>query len=159
MRISEPENPSDNHRRSVLLNRQRRVKLALPPLRRFLGELAGQVAPGRGFTVCLVSDHVIRRYNARFRGKDTPTDVLSFPGDEPDWAGDLLISAQTARRQARQLGHSLDTEIRILALHGLLHLLGYDHEDPRDAGRMARAERRWRRRLSLPEGLVERSGV
>lgn len=143
----------------MVLNRQRAVKLALPRVEEFVRRLAAEAGRGRGFSVCLVSDAVMRRYNRRFRGKDAPTDVLSFPNGTHGWAGDVLISVQTARRQARRLGHGFETEIRILALHGLLHLLGFDHEAPGDAGRMARAERRWRRRFRLPEGLLERSSV
>jgi len=100
----------------------------------------------------------IRRLNRTWRGIDTPTDVLSFPaGEDPGpgrHLGDLVISRETAARQARHEGHSLATELRVLALHGLLHLLGYDHE--RDSGRMARIERRLRRQGGLPSGLIER---
>ncbi len=153
-----------------LLNRQRSVELParrLAALRAFLLALEKEVARGRPFSVCLVSDRAMRRYNRRFRGKDSPTDVLAFPDGEQDRAqtsnrpparaGDLVISAQTARRQARRLGHAVETEIRILAIHGLLHLLGHDHEVPRRAGDMARAELHWRRRFALPAGLIERS--
>jgi probable rRNA maturation factor len=82
------------------------------------------------------------------------TDVLSFPSDERGYLGDVVIAAGVARRQALRAGHSLQTEVRVLALHGLLHLLGYDHE--RDAGRMARLEARLRRLGGLREGLIER---
>ena len=144
-----------------LLNRQRAVRLRrgeLPALADFLRRLASEVAGGRSFTVCLVSDPVMRRYNRRFRALDKATDVLSFADEQPGRAGDLLISAPTARRQARLLGHSTGEEIRVLALHGLLHLLGHDHENSSEAALMARIERRWRRRFGLPAGLVERSG-
>lgn len=83
------------------------------------------------------------------------TDVLSFPADEKGQLGDVVIAVGVARRQAREAGHSLQTELRVLALHGLLHLLGYDHEH--DQGRMARLERRLRRKGGLREGLIERS--
>jgi probable rRNA maturation factor len=82
--------------------------------------------------------------------------VLSFPAGEPGALGDVVIAAGMARRQAAAAGHTLATEIRVLALHGLLHLLGYDHE--RDGGRMDRLERRLRRRGGLPAGLIERGG-
>jgi len=100
------------------------------------------------------------------RGKDAATDVLSFPAeDEPargtteaSWAlGDIAIATGVARRQARAAGHSYATELKVLALHGLLHLMGYDHEDPGDAGRMARIERRLRAKGGLPSGLIERT--
>jgi probable rRNA maturation factor len=115
------------------------------------------IAPGtaRGsVVVALVSDARIRKLNARYRGKDAPTDVLSFPADEPGFLGEVVIASGVARRQALQAGHPIQVELRILALHGLLHLLGYDHE--RDDGRMARIERRLRRKGGLREGLIER---
>ena len=109
-------------------------------------------------TVVVTTDRRIRRLNRAWRGVDKATDVLSFPaGDDPGPArhlGDLVISRETAARQARNEGHALATELRVLALHGLLHLLGYDHE--RDSGRMARIERRLRRQGGLPAGLIER---
>lgn len=155
------ETPSDDEIGPVLLNRQRRVKLRLPELRQFLLRLQREVAPVRAFSLCLVSDAAMRRYQRRFRGKDAPTDVLSFGSGNGGgrWAGDLLISAETARRQARRLGHTAETEIKVLALHGLLHLLGFDHQAPRETVRMAGAERRWRRRLALPESLTERAAL
>jgi probable rRNA maturation factor len=105
-------------------------------------------------TVALVPDARIQALNRQYRKKDTPTDVLAFPADERGYLGDVVIAAGVATRQAREAGHALATELRILALHGLLHLLGYDHE--RDDGRMARLERRLRRRGGLEEGLIER---
>jgi probable rRNA maturation factor len=115
-------------------------------------------ASARGqVTLGLVSDRRIRTLNREFRGIDSATDVLSFPSGEPAPGplGDVLIARGVAARQARQAGHSLKTELRVLALHGLLHLLGYDHET--DAGQMARLERRLRRKGGLVEGLIERS--
>ena len=105
-------------------------------------------------TVALVPDARVRALNRQYRKTDQPTDVLSFPADEAGYLGDVVIAVGVARRQAREAGHSLATELRVLALHGLLHLLGYDHE--RDDGRMARAERRLRLRGGLAEGLIER---
>ena len=107
----------------------------------------------------LVSDADMRALNRQFRGKDTPTDVLSFPvGAGPVAAGgclgDIAVSIETANRQARARRHSLDTEIRILLLHGVLHLAGFDHET--DQGEMRRKERALRRQLGLPPGLTER---
>jgi probable rRNA maturation factor len=106
--------------------------------------------------VALVSDAHIRRLNATYRGKDAATDVLSFSAGEPGWLGDVVIASGVARRQAREAGHPVQVELRVLALHGLLHLLGYDHEH--DDGRMARVERRLRRKGGLREGLIERGG-
>ncbi|HET9269297.1 MAG TPA: rRNA maturation RNase YbeY [Vicinamibacterales bacterium] len=116
------------------------------------------VAPVRArghVTVALVPDRRVQELNLTFRGKNTSTDVLSFPADEPGVLGDVVIARGVARRQARGAGHDLPTEIRVLALHGLLHLLGYDHE--RDGGRMARLEARLRRKGGLREGLIERA--
>jgi len=145
----------------VVINRQRRVRFNRAELDAFLARLEAEVAPAiarggdrdgdkaGGIDVVIVSDTVIRHYNRRFRSIDKATDVLSF---EPS---DLMISVETARRQARRFGHCLEEEMKILALHGVLHLLGHDHE--RDGGVMARLERRWRRRLGLPLSLTERA--
>jgi probable rRNA maturation factor len=116
------------------------------------------VAPARArgiMTVAIVSDARVRALNRKFRKKDKTTDVLSFPAEEPGYLGDVVISSGVAARQARAARHSLATELRVLALHGLLHLLGYDHE--RDDGQMARLERRLRRQGGLQEGLIERA--
>ncbi len=102
---------------------------------------------------CLITtDAELRRLNSRFLGRDYPTDVLSFPE-----SGDLAISLPRAAAQAREFGHRVEDEIRILMLHGALHLLGMDHET--DGGRMARAEARWRSRLRLPTGLIARANA
>jgi probable rRNA maturation factor len=93
----------------------------------------------------LAGDRTLRRLNARYRGKDRPTDVLSFPGDGTTGLGDIVISVETAARNARRLGRTLAQELDVLALHGFLHVLGYDHET--DQGQMDRLERRLRRRL------------
>jgi probable rRNA maturation factor len=93
--------------------------------------------------------------NRRFRRKNKPTDVLSFPADTPKLAGDIAISAEIAAANASELGHSVDTELKILILHGLLHLVGYDHET--DAGEMQAQETKLRQRLNLPVGLIERT--
>ena len=122
-----------------------------------LGQWLADVAPSRArgyVTVAVVSDARVRALNLRYRKKNAPTDVLSFPADEPSQLGDVVIAAGVASRQAKAAGHTLRTELRVLALHGLLHLLGYDHET--DDGRMARLEVRLRRRGGLREGLIER---
>jgi len=93
-------------------------------------------------SIALVSDREMRALNRRFRGKDRPTDVLSFPLDEPGSLGDVVISLQTARRQAGEGGWPLAVELRRLLAHGILHCRGYDHGRPADARRMAAAERR-----------------
>jgi len=119
-----------------------------------------RIAPARArgtINVALVSDREIRRLNREFRGKNKTTDVLSFPSPGPraPSLGDIAIAMGVARRQAREIGHSVQTELRVLALHGLLHLLGYDHE--RDDGRMQRVERKLRRKGGLREGLIDRT--
>jgi probable rRNA maturation factor len=102
----------------------------------------------------------VRSLNRAYRRKDAPTDVLSFsysqPGEADRFLGEIVIARGVARRQARAAKHSELTEWRLLALHGLLHLLGYDHET--DDGRMRRMERRLRRRGGLRESLTERAG-
>jgi probable rRNA maturation factor len=121
-------------------------------------------------SLALVSDRLIQALNAHFRRRDSPTDVLSFPDTAtraprpaPRAAtravGDIVISTDTARRQAREAGHSYATELKVLALHGLLHLLGYDHHARSDRGRMARMERRLRAKGGLREGLIERAAA
>jgi len=119
-----------------------------------------RVAPARArghVTVALVADRRIQELNRTYRRTDRATDVLSFPADEPEVLGDVVIARGVARRQARGAGHDFPTEVRVLALHGLLHLLGYDHEH--DGGRMARLEARLRRKGGLREGLIERAGA
>jgi len=125
-----------------------------PGLASWLASIAPSRARGT-VTVAIVSDARVRALNRQYRRKDKATDVLSFPSDERGYLGDVVIAAGVASRQAREGGHTLATELRVLALHGLLHLLGYDHE--RDDGRMARLERRLRRRGGLEEGLIERA--
>lgn len=102
----------------------------------------------------------MRALNRQFRGKDAVTDVLSFPATHmpgvSSFLGDIVIAAGVAARQAREAGHPVNTELRVLALHGLLHLLGYDHDT--DGGKMARAEARLRKKAGLREGLIERTG-
>lgn len=146
---------------------------------RGLGAWLAAAAPARArgdVTIAIVSDGRMRTLNRTFRGKDAVTDVLSFPV-EPDapargrsprragqglapanppgrYLGDIVIAGRVARSQAAEAGHSITTELRVLALHGLLHLLGYDHEQ--DAGEMARAEARLRKKAGLAEGLIAR---
>jgi probable rRNA maturation factor len=134
---------------------------------RGLGQWLVKIAPARArgdLSIAIVSDRRMRALNRQFRGKDKVTDVLSFPSDpsislragERGFMGDIVIASGVAKRQAKLAGHSAQTEIRVLALHGLLHLLGYDHEH--DGGTMARFEARLRKRASLKEGLIERAG-
>ena len=107
--------------------------------------------------VLVTGNPEMKSFNQRFLKKDAPTDVLSFPSpsEMKGSAGELAISVEIAAQNARRLGHSTADEVRILALHGVLHLAGYDHE--RDGGEMARKEMRLRKALKLPVGLIERS--
>jgi probable rRNA maturation factor len=122
-------------------------------LARWLQKAAPSRARG-AVTVALISDERMRTLNRAYRGKDYATDVLSFPVDAKPFLGDIAIASGVAQRQAARAGHPVATELRVLALHGLLHLLGYDHE--RDAGEMTRAEARLRKAAGLKEGLIER---
>ena len=169
----------------MILNRQRTVRVARPPLEAFLARVRQQLRlNGAEITIALVSDPAIARMNETFRHKKGPTDVLSFPSEDskqgfvgaslqgaranrqPDAAstslanfnqriaehrgpflGDIAISPSTARRYAKKLGRTLPNELQILILHGVLHLLGYDHET--DNGQMTRVENRLRRKLGL----------
>ncbi|MCC7153780.1 MAG: rRNA maturation RNase YbeY [Bryobacterales bacterium] len=124
-------------------------------VRDFARKLSAQTADGKPFCCLLTSDAHLRRLNRQFRGKDVSTDVLSFPLSGGS-LGDVAVSIQTAARQAAEFGHDLETEIEILMLHGVLHLLGHDHES--DRGAMRRTETRWRRHFGLPAGLIERTG-
>jgi probable rRNA maturation factor len=163
----------------MILNQQRRVRVSISGLEKFLAAARKRLrlAP-RSLTVALVTDAQMKRWNRAYRGKNRPTDVLSFPADvsqaEPAttrkhrqprpargtrathlsasrsasvYLGDIAIAPAVARRNAQRFGRAFDYEIRILILHGILHLLGYDHET--DSGQMDRRENRLRRELGL----------
>ena len=158
-------------------------RLGRPVRLRGLARWLEQIAPPRArgtVTVALVSDADMRRLNRKYRGKDGVTDVLSFVATRPPprakgrpafapgsrgatvgkqetTLGDIVIARGVAAAQARRAGHPVALEFRVLALHGLLHLLGYDHE--RDNGRMQRVETRLRARGGLPVGVIERTGA
>ena len=156
----------------MVINRQRRVRVALRPLEQFVDRVQRALRLREyELTVCLVSDAVIGRLNRSYLGKRGPTDVLSFPADgvkpnqnmervralldypesrrvaRQNYAGDIAISPETARRNARRFSRTLPVEMCILILHGMLHLAGFDHES--DNGEMDRLERRLRRRLGV----------
>ena len=153
----------------MILNRQRAVRVARRPLDLFLARVRRELGIGEAnVTICFVSDAEIARMNQAFRKKKGPTDVLSFPATrrrrpvslprrgktrsglrspKEVFLGDVAISPATARRNAKKLGRSLPSELQILILHGVLHLLGYDHET--DRGEMDRVEARLRRKLRL----------
>ena len=139
-------NPPRAHRLPTSVTLSRFLKLAQTTVR-----LKGQV------NALFTTDPAIRRLNKQFRGKNKATDVLSFPAcgfGAEEMAGDLAISVPTALRQAVAQGHSLSVEVKVLMLHGLLHLSGLDHET--DTGQMARREKLLRGELGLPQGLIER---
>jgi probable rRNA maturation factor len=147
----------------LVLNQQNKVAVSLATVRAFVQRLRAALRLGRReFNICFVDDREIERLNAVFLGRRRPTDVLSFPWQEArarerttgvsnaefaNFLGDVVISAETARRNARREGHSTRNEIRWLILHGLLHLLGYDHE--RDRGEMTSLELSLRERLGV----------
>ncbi len=125
-------------------------------LRAFARAAAARVANRRGFTCVISDDKELHRLNRTFLGHDYATDVLSFPAAASNnGLGDIVISAERAQAQAEQFGHTRLEEIKILLLHGLLHLAGMDHE--RDHGEMARAENKWRNEFHLPSGLIRRA--
>ena len=148
-------------RETELVILQKRVAgLTELALERFVAR-ARRTAGLRGaVNVLVTTSSEMRSLNCRFRGKDRATDVLSFPAATDaakGFAGDIAISAEIAAQNARLLGHPVGQEIKILALHGILHLRGYDHE--RDDGQMARREKQLRRALRLPVGLIERTAT
>ncbi len=141
--------------------RRKPAGVDLAGLEEFAGVLLKRVARGREFHCRITNDTEMASLNEQFRGKAGTTDVLSFPWNDvsPDGGerlGDIAISLQKARAQAREFGHAVEEEIRILLLHGVLHLTGYDHES--DDGEMRRAEQRWRKKLGLATGLIARAG-
>jgi probable rRNA maturation factor len=147
-----PDPPSPDPPEIVLQNPNRYPEAAARRLRPWLAALVGELAAGRrpapaSFGVRFVGDRAIRAMNRDYRGRDRPTDVLSFPGEEtPEGPhlGDVAVSVPTARRQAAQQGVPVERELRRLLLHGVLHCLGHDHET--DGGAMERLERRLARR-------------
>jgi probable rRNA maturation factor len=142
----------------LLLNRQTRITVDTPRARAFVGRLRRALRlRGHDFNVCLVDDHQMRRLNAAYRGRPHSTDVLSFSWSDRGrgangrglrgFLGDIVISAEAARRNARREGQSTANELRWLMLHGLLHLLGYDHDT--DQGEMTARELALREQLRI----------
>ena len=130
----------------LVLDRQRRRRVDRARLLRLLQGAARALRVEGDVALVLTGDRPLRALNARYRGQDKPTDVLSFPaGGGEGGLGDIVISVETAERNARSLGRTLPQELDVLALHGFLHVLGYDHET--DEGTMDRLEARLRRRL------------
>jgi probable rRNA maturation factor len=138
----------------MIVNRQRRVPVALQPLEEFYERARRELQfPPESVGIQFISDVAMARLNQTFRNKRGPTDVLSFPanGSKPsartEYVGDIAISPETARRNARRFARSLGVEMRILILHGMIHLAGFDHET--DHGEMDRLEGRLRRKLGV----------
>jgi probable rRNA maturation factor len=151
----------------MILNRQRAVRVSRRPLETFLRRVQKQLGLGEAsLTICLVSDAEIARMNKTYRKKNGPTDVLSFPAaarrslrrrasesgpykrkKEGEFLGDVAIAPATARRYAKKNRRTLASELRVLILHGVLHLMGYDHET--DRGEMDRVEQKLRKRFGL----------
>lgn len=144
--------PGNTPRLRVIVTDDRGRAVRAPGLAVWLARVAPARARG-DVSVAIVPDARMRALNRKYRRQDKATDVLSFD------TGDIMIAEGVARRQAREAGHSYAVELKVLALHGLLHLLGYDHHDPADGGRMARLERRLRAKGGLPAGLIERAGA
>ena len=137
---------------AVTISDGRGGRALAPGLAAWLARVAPAGAPS-DVAIALVSDARIRALNRRFRRTDAATDVLSF---EPS---DIVIATGVARRQARSAGHTYADELKILALHGLLHLMGYDHHARNDRGRMGRVEARLRKKGGLRAGLIERAAA
>ena len=143
----------------MIVNRQSRIPISIAALNRFWERVRNELKLGRrDATVCFVGEPEMKRLNREYRGKRKSTDVLSFPfeangnraarhADAKDYLGDIAISPEVARRNAKRFGRTLDEEIRVLMLHGALHLLGYDHET--DNGEMEARESVLRKRLGL----------
>jgi probable rRNA maturation factor len=144
--VARRPSPDQPETEVVIIDRQRKRRIALPRLRRVVTGAARALEVGGEVALVLTGDRAVRSLNARYRGKDKPTDVLSFPGPGGEAGlGDIVISVDTAARNAKEYGRTLPQELDILALHGFLHVLGYDHET--DDGTMDRLEKRLRRRL------------
>ena len=154
-------NAVNNSGDKVITFRKRIAGLSPSTLERFVLRVRKAIALHDTVNVLVTNSGELRSLNRRFRGADKPTDVLSFPspavgrGEARRVAGDVAISVDIARENASRLGHSVADEVKILALHGILHLAGFDHE--RDNGQMAREESRLRRSLKLEIGLIERT--
>ncbi len=140
---------------STVIFRSTSRQISKRDIRAYAEQLAKQLGGGRPFCCLIAGDTQLRGLNRQFLGKNYATDVLSFPSGSPQGSlGDVAISLDRAREQAREQGHTLSLEVKVLMLHGVLHLLGLDHE--RDRGTMRRVEIQWRRKLALPAGLIER---
>jgi probable rRNA maturation factor len=148
----------------VIVERRKTKELSRLALVRFANKAQRATGLSGEVNILLTGDAEMQRLNLQFRHKDAPTDVLSFPsgnaaamGNGAMAGGDIAVSIQRAREQASEIGHDLLTEIKILILHGMLHLGGYDHEA--DRGQMRKLEETLRGELNLPAGLIERAAA
>ena len=139
----------------VVLLEQSDCKVSARALELFAARAQRAVGQRGEVNIRIASSRELEELNRRFRRKRKPTDVLSFPSALPELAGDIAISGEIAAANAAAMGHSAAAEVKVLILHGLLHLAGYDHE--RDNGQMLTREATLRRRLGLPVGLIERA--
>ena len=138
-----------------IINNQRKVKIDAKAFEEFAGKVVEKISQtsGKFLTIAFVSDKKMRLFNKTFRGKDTTTDVLSFPFEAEEFEagdnnlGDIFISLEQAKRQAEENNLTFEREIRQLILHGILHLCGFDHET--DAGEMNRLELKLREKLGI----------
>ncbi len=142
-------------KRSSILFRKTLPKEERSVLRAFAEELSVEVLEGKSFDCLISNDKHLHELNLQFLGADYATDVLSFPSGEEETLGELAISIERATEQAVANGHSLLDELKILMLHGVLHLKGLDHET--DRGQMRRVETKWRKVFGLGAGLIERT--
>lgn len=121
----------------------------------FAGQARRTLGLPKDIYILITSNDEVWKLNRKYRQKDEPTNVLSFPASSQSFSGDIAISAEIAARNAAELGHSVEAELKVLILHGLLHLAGYDHET--DHGKMEAREFKLRQEFKLPLGLIERS--
>jgi probable rRNA maturation factor len=145
----------ESERHPISIENRSSARLARGPLVAFAGKVRTSLRLSGGVAILITSNDELQRLNRDFRGKDKPTDVLSFPSDLRGHAGDIAISAEIAADNAQQRKHTVTDETKVLILHGLLHLAGYDHET--DDGEMARKEQLLRRRFGLTESLIART--
>ena len=139
----------------MILERRKTKDLSRLALARFANKAQRATGLSGEVNILLTGDVEMQRLNLQFRRMDQPTDVLSFPSAHQPQGGDIAISIQTARTQAAGIGHDLLTEVKVLILHGMLHLAGHDHES--DRGQMRKLEQHLRTELNLPAGLIERA--
>ena len=138
----------------VVIVREKIEAVSTAVLNRFAQNAKRRVGLAGEVSILITSSDEVRQLNRKFRKKNKATDVLSFPSHDFENSGDIAISWEIARENGDALGHGTPTELKVLILHGMLHLAGYDHES--DSGEMATLEMELRKKLRLPQGLIER---